>query len=152
MICSHLHDMWKLFVQCADNMHKNNGTIENIYRSMHFAQLSQSAAVKYELAEASELLPKGQLSSAIRAMIVRCEKAGVDIRLNTEADADTLKELHADAIILATGSTPLILPIPGLNESGYVTAQDMLLGKAEVGKKALVVGGGMVGCEAAKAI
>lgn len=85
-------------------------------------------------------------------MIVRCEKAGVDIRLNTEADADTLKELHADAIILATGSTPLILPIPGLNESGYVTAQDMLLGKAEVGKKALVVGGGMVGCEAAKAI
>lgn len=36
--------------------------------------------------------------------------------------------------------------------SGYVTAQDMLLGKAEVGKKALVVGGGMVGCEAAKAI
>lgn len=93
---------------------------------------------------------KGQLSSAIRAMIVRCEKAGVDIRLNTEADADTLKELHADAIILATGSTPLILPISGLNESGYVTAQDMLLGKAEVGKKALVVGGGMVGCEAAE--
>lgn len=93
---------------------------------------------------------KGQLSSAIRAMIVRCEKAGVDIRLNTEADANTLKELHADAIILATGSTPLILPIPGLNESGYVTAQDMLLGKAEVGKKALVVGGGMVGCEAAE--
>lgn len=93
---------------------------------------------------------KGQLSSAIRVMIVRCEKAGVDIRLNTEADADTLKELHADAIILATGSTPLILPIPGLNESGYVTAQDMLLGKAEVGKKALVVGGGMVGCEAAE--
>lgn len=76
----------------------------------------------------------------------------MDIRLNTEADADTLKKLHADAIILATGSTPLILPIPGLNESGYVTAQDMLLGKAEVGKKALVVGGGMVGCEAAKAI
>ncbi len=93
---------------------------------------------------------KGQLSSAIRAMIVRCEKAGVDIRLNTEADETTLKELQADAIILATGSTPLILPIPGLKESGYVTAQDMLLGKAEVGKKVLVVGGGMVGCEAAE--
>lgn len=93
---------------------------------------------------------KGQLSSAIRAMIVRCKKAGVDIRLNTEADEKTLKELQADAIILATGSTPLILPIPGLKESGYVTAQDMLLGKAEVGKKVLVVGGGMVGCEAAE--
>ena len=93
---------------------------------------------------------KGQISAAIRAMIVRCEKAGVDIRLNTEVNEEMLKELHADAMILATGSTPLILPIPGLKESGYVTAQDMLLGRAEVGKKVLIAGGGMVGCEAAE--
>lgn len=93
---------------------------------------------------------KGQISAAIRAMIVRCEKAGVDIHLNTEVNADMLKELQADAIILATGSTPLILPIPGLKESGYITAQDLLLGKAEVGRKVLVVGGGMVGCETAE--
>lgn len=93
---------------------------------------------------------KGQISTAIRAMIVRCEQAGVDIRLNTEVTKEVLDELGADAIILATGSTPLILPIPGLAESGYVTAQDLLLGKGTVGKKVLVVGGGMVGCEAAE--
>lgn len=34
-----------VIVQCADNMHKNNGTIENIYRSMHFAQLFQATTV-----------------------------------------------------------------------------------------------------------
>ena len=93
---------------------------------------------------------KGQISTAIRAMIVRCEQAGVDIRLNTEVTKEVLGELGADAIILATGSTPLILPIPGLAESGYVTAQDLLLGKGTVGKKVLVVGGGMVGCEASE--
>lgn len=93
---------------------------------------------------------KGQISAAIRAMIVRCEKAGVDIRLNTEVNEEMLKELHADVMILATGSTPLILPIPGLKESGYVTAQEMLLGRAEPGKKVLIAGGGMVGCEAAE--
>ena len=93
---------------------------------------------------------KGQLSEAVRAMIVHCEEQKVDIRVNTEADEALLKELQPDAIILATGSNPLILPIPGLQECGYVTAQQLLEGKANVGQKVLVVGGGMVGCEAAE--
>lgn len=93
---------------------------------------------------------KGQLSEPIRAMIVRAQKAGVFIRTSTEADEELLRALQPDAIILATGSTPLILPIPGLQDCGFVTAQDMLVGKAAVGKRVLVVGGGMVGCEAAE--
>ena len=63
---------------------------------------------------------------------------------------DLLRELLPDAAIVATGSTPLILPIKGLSECGYITARDMLDGKAQTGKKVLVVGGGMVGCEAAE--
>lgn len=93
---------------------------------------------------------KGQLSEPIRAMIVRAQKAGVFIRTSTEADEELLRALQPDAIILATGSTPLILPIPGLQDCGFVTAQDMLVGKTAVGKRVLVVGGGMVGCEAAE--
>ena len=93
---------------------------------------------------------KGDLTSAIRSFIVSCEDAGVKIRMNTEATAELIKEMAPDAVILATGSKPLILPISGLADCGYVTAQDMLEGKVHVGKKALVVGGGMVGCEAAE--
>lgn len=93
---------------------------------------------------------KGQLTEAIRSMIVKCQLAGVDLRCGVEADEMLLRSLAPDAIILATGSTPLILPIPGLSDCGYVTAQDMLDGKAQMGKRILVVGGGMVGCEAAE--
>ena len=93
---------------------------------------------------------KGQLTEAIRSMIVKCRQAGVDLRCGVEADEMLLRSLAPDAIILATGSTPLILPIPGLSDCGYVTAQDMLDGKAPMGKSVLVVGGGMVGCEAAE--
>ena len=93
---------------------------------------------------------KGQLTEAVRSMIVRCENAGVDIRTGVEADEAVLKSLNPDAIILATGSNPLILRIPGLAECGYMTAQELLGGKRVCGKKALVVGGGMVGCEAAE--
>ena len=47
-------------------------------------------------------------------------------------------------------SGPLIPPIPGLDSCGFVTAQDMLEGRAVVGAGVLVVGGGMIGCEAAE--
>ena len=93
---------------------------------------------------------KGELTGAIRNWIVLCEKSGVKIQTNTEVTPELIKEVKADAVILATGSTPLILPIKGLQESGYITAQDMLDGKASIGKRAVVVGGGMVGCEAAE--
>ena len=92
---------------------------------------------------------KGQLTEAVRSMIVRCENAGVDIRTGVEADETVLKAFCPDAIVLATGSNPLILRIPGLAECGFMTAQELLDGKRSAGRKALVVGG-MVGCEAAE--
>lgn len=93
---------------------------------------------------------KGQLTEAVRSMIVRCENAGVAIRTGVEADETVLKAFCPDAIVLATGSNPLILRIPGLSECGFMTAQELLDGKRSAGRKALVVGGGMVGCEAAE--
>ena len=90
---------------------------------------------------------KGEISGAIRSMIVNCRDAGVDIRTNTEATAELISELKPDAAIVATGSVPLRLPIPGLADCGCVTAEDVLTGKADVGHHVLVVGGGMVGCE-----
>ena len=86
----------------------------------------------------------------IRSIIIRCQNAGVGLRCNTEADEETLRSLSQDTIIVATGSNPLVLPIPGLADCGYITAQELLDGKKEAGKKVLVVGGGMVGCEAAE--
>ena len=93
---------------------------------------------------------KGEIAPAIRSLIVRCREAGVDIRLGVTVTPELVKELNPDAVIVATGSTPLILPIPGLADCGYVNAEDMLTGKHNVGKKVLIVGGGMVGAEAAE--
>ncbi len=93
---------------------------------------------------------KGEIAPAIRSLIVRCREAGVDIRLGVTVTPELVRELQPDAVIVATGSTPLILPIPGLVDCGYVNAEDMLTGKYNVGKKVLIVGGGMVGAEAAE--
>ena len=90
---------------------------------------------------------KGEISGAIRSFIVNCREAGVDIRTGTEATPELVAFLKPDAIIIATGSVPLRLPIPGLDSCGCSTAEDVLTGKADTGKRVLVVGGGMVGCE-----
>jgi len=79
-----------------------------------------------------------------------CERVGVDVRLNTEANIDILKELKADHVIIATGSRPFTAPINGVENT--VQAWDILSGKANVPKNSAVtiIGGGIVGCELAE--
>lgn len=43
----------------------------------------------------------------IRSYIVKCEKAGVNIKMNTKVTAQMLKEDTPDAVILATGTVSL---------------------------------------------
>jgi 2,4-dienoyl-CoA reductase-like NADH-dependent reductase (Old Yellow Enzyme family)/thioredoxin reductase len=96
-------------------------------------------------------LPPGKqyLKSYIVDWRVRqCEKAGVDIRLKTEVTLETINEISPDVVILATGATPLIPSIPGITMPHVATAWDVLKG-AHVGKKVVVVGGGLVGVETA---
>ena len=79
-----------------------------------------------------------------------CEKEGVDIRLNTRVTREYAEKEAPDAIIVAAGSEPLVPPIPGLREAkNMIVAEDYHLRKDEIGETAIVLGGGLVGCELA---
>ena len=73
----------------------------------------------------------------------------VEILLGKEADQAFIREIAPDALIVATGATPLLPSIPGINHSKVVLAWDVLAGKASVGEKVIVVGGNAVGLETA---
>jgi 2,4-dienoyl-CoA reductase-like NADH-dependent reductase (Old Yellow Enzyme family)/thioredoxin reductase len=92
---------------------------------------------------------KGDITNMVRSYISKCNKYGVKIRMNTKVTPEIISEEKPEAVIIATGATPLVLPIPGINDSGLIHAVDLLDGKEACGKKVLVVGGGMVGCETA---
>ena len=92
---------------------------------------------------------KGDITNMVRSYIAKCEEYGVKMVRHTEVTPAMVAEAKPDAVIVATGSNPLVLPIPGINDTGVIHAGDLLDGKASVGKKVLVVGGGMVGCEVA---
>lgn len=92
---------------------------------------------------------KGDITNMVRSYINKCEKYGVKINLNTEVTPELIKNENPDAVVIATGAKPLVLPIKGINDSGLVHAVDVLEGNEVCGKKVLVVGGGMVGSETA---
>jgi len=74
---------------------------------------------------------------------------GIDVRLNTEATAETLKAGGFDAVVVATGTQPRIPNMPGIEKVNAVSAVDVLYGKAGCGKKLVIIGGGWIGCETA---
>ena len=92
---------------------------------------------------------KGDITNMIRSYIHRCEKDGVKIVMNCEVTAELIEQEKPDSVILATGSKTLILPIEGIDNPTIIHGSDLLEGKRAAGKKVLVVGGGMVGCETA---
>ena len=66
-------------------------------------------------------------------------------------------EIEYDAVILATGSYPFVPPIPGIDKQGvfvYRTLEDLerITKYSETAKRAAVIGGGLLGLEAAKAV
>lgn len=93
---------------------------------------------------------KQPLTREIRYMLHQCEKYDVDLQWNTEATPEKIKELAPDVLIMATGASPLVPKIPGLQETGVVLANDVLLGKTVLQKSALIIGGGEVGAETAE--
>ncbi|EAC3039840.1 FAD-dependent oxidoreductase [Listeria monocytogenes] len=92
---------------------------------------------------------KGDLTNMVRSYIKKCEQFDVEIKTNTPVTPELIQEVAPDAVIIATGATPLVLPIPGIEDAGLIHAVDLLDGKEKCGQKVLVVGGGMVGSETA---
>ncbi|MDP9082348.1 MAG: nitrite reductase small subunit NirD [Pseudomonadota bacterium] len=66
-------------------------------------------------------------------------------------------EVAYDRLLIATGSNPIVLPIPGNTLAGVVTFRDLhdvntMLQAAREHKRAIVVGGGLLGLEAANGL
>jgi dihydrolipoamide dehydrogenase len=68
------------------------------------------------------------------------------VEVRTAAGVQTLTTKN---IVIAAGARPLVPPIPGIEQSGYLTS-DTLWNIRELPKRLLVLGGGPIGCELAQ--
>jgi len=80
------------------------------------------------------------------------KKAGVTVKLGTEATKETILSQKPDAVIVAAGPDPIVPKIKGLEKAKTVSPIDAIAGNAKVGKRVIVIGGGMVGLEAAEVL
>ncbi len=76
---------------------------------------------------------------------VRSEK--INLLLNTEVTAETIKSMKPEVLIAATGSIPFIPPIKGIDHPKVMIATEAEKQPELIGDKVVVIGGGLVGCE-----
>lgn len=88
-----------------------------------------------------------QLMKANQVRIVRGEGQIIEPGTVEILDADGQKEIiKTKNIIIATGSSVMKLPIPGLDVEGVITS-DEALSLSELPSRMLIIGGGVVGIE-----
>ncbi|MDI6875108.1 MAG: FAD-dependent oxidoreductase [Actinomycetota bacterium] len=92
---------------------------------------------------------KGQVKRLLNHLSAQLERVGVEVRLNTEVTPELVKKEAPDAVVVATGAVPDRPDIRGIEGANIRYAADVLTGKAEVGDKVVVLGGGDVGLETA---
>lgn len=75
-------------------------------------------------------------------------RSGVDVKFMKEATPEEIIARNFDKVVVATGSRPLMPPIPGIQGPNVMTSTAALLSGTS-GKNVVVIGGGLVGCETA---
>ena len=74
---------------------------------------------------------------------------GVKLVFNTEVTEDLVRKQNPDTLIIATGATPMGLPVRGAEGRNVVQANDVICGTVTAGERVVVIGGRETGMEMA---
>ncbi|MBI2303743.1 MAG: FAD-dependent oxidoreductase [Chloroflexi bacterium] len=92
---------------------------------------------------------KGDFQRLLSYLEIQLKKKGVRVELGRTASVETVTAFNPEAVVVATGSNPRTLSIPGAQFPHVVHANDILEGKVGAGNRVVVIGGGGVGCDVA---
>jgi pyruvate/2-oxoglutarate dehydrogenase complex dihydrolipoamide dehydrogenase (E3) component len=92
---------------------------------------------------------KKPLERYVQVMSRLLEKEGVEVRLNAAVTPAFAAEYRPDALLVAIGAEPVFPPIPGIRGANVVPVTEAPKRLGEIGRRVVVLGGGLAGCEAA---
>ena len=92
---------------------------------------------------------KKHIKDYIERQQLLLNRAGVEIRLNTEVTPEYAKSLKPDCIIAAFGSVPVKPRIEGIDGKNVFGSIEAYEHPEQLGKKVVIIGGGLVGTELA---
>ena len=90
---------------------------------------------------------KDKLQGLTDSMAAEMKELGVDIKLNTKATPEMVKELSPVGVFVATGARPIIPKLPGIDSAKVSTAEQVLMGESAPSGKVALIGTGMTGLE-----
>lgn len=99
---------------------------------------------------AKQVPGKNEFNEMLRYFDVSLKKAGVKLHLNTHVEADEIAQENFDDIVIATGVTPRIPEIQGINHPKVVTYLQVLTNTVQVGEKVAIIGAGGIGFDTAE--
>lgn len=114
--------------------------------SGHDVTLYERRQLGGALIEASAPEFKPDLRRLLSYFTTQIDKLKIKV-IRQEATLNTIKNGSFDVVIVAVGGTPIKLDVPGMDKPIVSGALEVLNGKAHVGQRVLIVGGGMVGTE-----
>jgi len=72
--------------------------------------------------------------------VAQCEKRGVEVKYNTEVDADMIAEELPDAVVIATGANYVKGTAPGFDRDNVISLRDAINDLAPVGDNVVIYG------------
>jgi len=129
-------------------------------KMLHYAKRAEdfgfkTTTVKFEFAEVMERVQRVIKQIEPHDSVERYTGLGVEV-IQSEAKIVSPYEVEMEGkivtaknIVIATGARPAVPPIPGLEETGYLTS-DTVWNLRERPRRLVVLGGGPIGCELAQ--
>jgi NADPH-dependent 2,4-dienoyl-CoA reductase/sulfur reductase-like enzyme len=101
------------------------------------------------LALASRAPSKQRIASLRDCLVAQLDESDVKVQVSTLVTASVLRDTNPDVVVVATGSIPVFPAISGTERANVIMFDEVLRGRAPLGDRIVVVGGGSAGCETA---
>jgi 2,4-dienoyl-CoA reductase-like NADH-dependent reductase (Old Yellow Enzyme family)/thioredoxin reductase len=116
----------------------------------HDVELWEREAQLGGQAQLASMAPfKGEMAEALRYLKHCLGKSNVRVRLGKQAEMPDILDFAPDVVIVATGSRPRLLNIPGIDSDMVTDVRKVYKQQSAPGNKIVIIGGGDTGCETA---
>ncbi|GAA0855938.1 NADPH-dependent 2,4-dienoyl-CoA reductase [Aliiglaciecola litoralis] len=110
----------------------------------------QASEIGGQFNYAKQIPGKEEFYETLRYYAKRIEILGIELHLNTKADAQLLASQQFDEVIMSTGIKPRQLDIPGIDHPKVMGYLDVLRDHKPVGQKVALIGAGGIGFDVAE--
>lgn len=121
-------------------------------RGHHVTLFDASDAIGGQFNLAKTIPGKEEFHETIRYFNRMIETLAIELRLATRASVENIRSGDFDEVVIATGITPRVPALPGIDHPKVVSYIDAIKGKVKIGQKVAILGAGGIGFDVAELI